>query len=268
DVPEPRQRAWFIDEVTSIAGWTTALKFLRDNSLFGLDLVVCTGSSWNDEAEVGRDLLAGRAGMTNTRRRRMLLPMPFREFAALTRPELDLPPAMEPWDLQSPEVVAIAATAEFSIDVLDLAWQEYLTCGGYPRAVGEFRTSGQVSDAFLADLEEWLRRDVDPNAADESIPSLLAMLHGVSGAPLNRTRAATALGYPSRQTFDLRLVRLVRTFGAIWCHQVDDAGRRVANAQAKLYLTDPIMAWLGPRLRSGHPVPDATRLTEATIAVA
>lgn len=37
---------------------------------------------------------------------------------------------------------------------------------------------------------------------------------------------------------------------------------------AKLYLTDPVMAWLGPRLRAGLPAPDTTRLTESTLAMA
>jgi hypothetical protein len=97
---------------------------------------------------------------------------------------------------------------------------------------------------------------------------LLAELHARSGAPLNRTKVAADLGYHTRQSFDLRLVKLVRTFGAIWCHQVTDQGRRIAGAQAKLYLSDPIMAWLGTRLRAGIPPPDMTRLTESTLAVA
>jgi len=113
-----------------------------------------------------------------------------------------------------------------------------------------------------------VHRDVDRGAPEESIPTLLAALHARSGAPLNRAKTATDLGYQSRQTFDLRLVKLVRTFGAIWCHQVGLAGRRVVGAQAKLYLSDPIMAWLGPRLRAGLPAPDATRLTESSLAAA
>jgi hypothetical protein len=107
---------------------------------------------------------------------------------------------------------------------------------------------------------------VDRDAPEESIPSLLAALHARSGAPINRAIAAADLGYHSRQSFDLRLVKLVRTFGAIWCHQVGQTGRRVTGAQAKLYLSDPIMAWLGPRLRAGLPAPDLTRLTESSLA--
>src|SRR5262249_18866146 len=161
DQPEPRSRAWFIDEVTSLNGWTTTLKFLRDNTSFGLDLVVCTGSSWADNAEVGRDLLAGRAGSANVHRTRLLLPMSFRDFLAATRPELPRPGPLAPWDIQSADAATAAALVEFNTDALDLAWQAYMTCGGYPRAVSEHHRAGLVSDSFLSDIEEWLHRDVD-----------------------------------------------------------------------------------------------------------
>jgi hypothetical protein len=42
----------------------------------------------------------------------------------------------------------------------------------------------------------------------------------------------------------------------------------VAGAPAKLYLTDPLLASLPSRLRTGLPEPDITRLTEMTIGVA
>lgn len=66
---------------------------------------------------------------------------------------------------------------------------------------------------------------------------------------------------------ELRLTRLTRAFAAIWCHQVDEKGARVTGAQSKLYLADPLLAWLGRRLRSGLEPPDFTRLTECVIGV-
>ena len=42
----------------------------------------------------------------------------------------------------------------------------------------------------------------------------------------------------------------------------------VAGAQAKLYLTDPLLTALPARLWTGLPGPDMTRLTEMTIGVA
>jgi predicted AAA+ superfamily ATPase len=62
DQPDTRLRVWLLDEVTSIEGWTTTIKYLRDNTIFGEETVVCTGSSWSETGDVERDLLAGRAG--------------------------------------------------------------------------------------------------------------------------------------------------------------------------------------------------------------
>src|SRR5262245_62030311 len=45
---EPVRRVWLLDEVTGIEGWTSALKYQRDNTPFGDDAVVCTGSSWSE----------------------------------------------------------------------------------------------------------------------------------------------------------------------------------------------------------------------------
>ena len=67
--------------------------------------------------------------------------------------------------------------------------------------------------------------------------------------------------------FDLRLNRLVGCFAVLRCPHRDDRGQRIANAQAKTYLTDPALAWLAPSLRAGLPAPDFTALTEQVIAV-
>jgi uncharacterized protein len=261
------RRVWLLDEVTGIDGWTTTLKYQRDNTPFGDDTVVCTGSSWSDTGDVERDLLAGRAGSAATRRLRLLHPMRFRDVLAATRPHLPLPEPVAAWDLQG-EAARIAATdLELFVDDLDLAWQAYLTSGGFPRAVAEHTRTGAVGTAFLEDLEAWLHRDVDRDGPVDSIPRLLAELHARSTAPLNRTAVASSLSYSNRQGFDLRLNRLVRNFAAVWCHQVSDRGERVTGAQSKLYLTDPLLSWLGHHLRAGVPVPDMTALTESTLAI-
>jgi uncharacterized protein len=66
---------------------------------------------------------------------------------------------------------------------------------------------------------------------------------------------------------DRRLARLVNSFAALWCPQRDALGRVVAGAQAKMYFTDPILAWIPPQLRAGAPAPDFTMLTEQMIGI-
>jgi predicted AAA+ superfamily ATPase len=264
DVP----RVWLLDEVTGIAGWTETLKYLRDNTGLARDTVVCTGSSWDENAEIERDLFAGRAGASSTRRSRLLHPMSFRAVLIATGRDIPLPASIPPWVLQDADTSVAVESLELFVDELDLGWQAFLTSGGFPRAVAEHHRNGAVSEGFLQDLAAWLHRDVDPGAAEDSVARLLAELQARSTSPLNRTRVAEVLGYANRQTFDVRLNRLVQTFAALWCHQVDDLGRRVPGAKSKLYLADPILAWLGPLLRSGLPAPDFSHLTEACLGVA
>jgi len=264
---EDAARIWLLDEVTGIRGWTEVLKYLRDNTAFGSDVVVCTGSSWDKEAEVERDLLAGRAGVSERRRSRILHPMRFREVLLATGRHIPLPAVVPPWRLREDDVRRDVAPLELFVDDLDLAWQAYLTSGGFPRAVAEHHGTGEVGEAFLRDLAAWLHRDVDPEAGEDSVPKLLSALETRCASPLNRRALASEAGYPNRQALDLRLTRLAHTCAAVWCHRINDAGRRLVGAQSKLYLCDPLLTWLGPRLRAGLPMPDFTRLTEAALGV-
>ncbi len=268
DQPATRLRVWLLDEVTSIDGWTATIKYLRDNTIFGEETVVCTGSSWSETGDVERDLLAGRAGSSGIRRSRLLLPMGFRDFIKVTGTQVPAPASVPLWGLQGPQVATAAESLLAFTDDLDLAWQAYLTSGGFPRAVTEYYRTGSVSESFMRDIASWLHIDVDREAPVDSVPLLMAELQARSTSPLNRSKAAQALGYQTRSSFDLRLNRLVRSYGALWAHQINEAGQRIPGAQSKLYLVDPLLAWIGTQLRAGAPDPDMTSLTEEAIAVA
>ena len=268
DQLDARLRVWLLDEVTSIDGWTTTIKCLRDNTVFGVETVVCTGSSWPETGDVERDLLAGRAGSGGGRRWRLLLPMGFRDYVGITGGRIPAPGPVPPWDLQGAATAAAAESLVAFTDELDLAWQAYLTSGGFPRAVAEHYRTGGVSESFMRDVASWLCIDVDRESPVGSVPLLLAELQARSTSPLNRSKASEALGCQTRGAFDLRLNRLVRSCGALWAHQVSESGRRIPGAQSKLYLADPLVAWIGASLRAGAPDPDMASLTEEVLAVA
>ena len=162
DAPGPCPRVWLLDEVTAVKGWTASLKRARDATAFGDDTVVATGSSWRTEEDIEGHLLAGRAGTSGLRRVRQLMPMSFREYLATTRAHLARPGPIHPANLQHPEVAALLEQVRFDVDEYDLAWQAYLTCGGFPRAVTALERTGAHDMDYLQDLAAWLRRDVDP----------------------------------------------------------------------------------------------------------
>ena len=259
------RRVWLLDEIGGVAGWTAILKAARDGTGFGDDTVVATGSRWAANEDIEGNLMAGRAGNTTGRRRRLVLPMTFRDILVATRPELGTPPKVHPSQLQDLPTATALERLQFDVDAYDLAWQAYLTCGGFPRAVAEYHRAGAVSDAYFADLAAWLRRDVDADAPQESLPRLLDALAQRATSPLSLTRAAEHLGYGSRDTFRLRLTRLTSTCAALWCPRREN-DQVVPGSQSKFYLTDPLLAWLPERLR-GLPQPDMTSLTEMALGV-
>jgi hypothetical protein len=57
------------------------------------------------------------------------------------------------------------------------------------------------------------------------------------------------------------------TFAALNCPQRGEAGAVVANSQGKVYLVDPLLAWLPSRLRAGLAEPEMTTLTEMALGV-
>lgn len=267
DLEPVQRRIWLFDEITQITGWTATFKAARDGTAFGEDTVVATGSRWVKGDDVAANLFTGRAGLEDTRRLRHVAPMSFRDYLIASGRHLDPLEAVHPAHLQEPGVRRSLEAVAFDVDGYDVAWQEYLTCGGFPRAVGEQVRDGHVSKAYLKDLQAWLLTDVDPDAPPESIPRLLNGLEQRASSPLNVTAAAEALGYPNRPTLDRRLDRLVSTFAALRCPQRNDDGDIVIGSQPKVYLTDPLLAWLPHHLRGGLSSPDMTRLTEMTVGV-
>lgn len=266
DQSNRRRRIWLIDEIGQIRGWTSALKRLRDGTTFGDDTVVATASSWRRDEDVEGNLLAGRAGSSGLRRLRLLMPMTFRDFVACTRPDLPLPRKVRPDGVLDPQVREDLDSVAFEVDEYDLAWQQYLTCGGFPRAVAAHDRQGSVELDFLRDLQAWLRTDVDPDAAPASLPLLIDCLASRSTSPLNLSKAAADLNY-GRAAFETRIHRLINSFAALSCPQRGEMGAAVPGAQAKLYLTDPLLAWLPSEIRRGLSEPDFTQLTEQTLAV-
>lgn len=267
DFDQPQPRVWLLDEISGVSGWTATLKLARDTTEFGRDTVIATGSRWAAGEDVQGNLFAGRAGTTSGRRTRLLLPMTFRDFLVASRRQVPALNSVHISDLQRPDVARALDSVAFDIDAYDLAWQDYLSCGGFPRAVAENARNGAVSDNYLGDLKSWLRTDVDPEGSQDSVPRLLSTISERATSPLNIANAAEELGYRSRDIAERRLNRLVSSHAALWCPRREH-GKHIVGAQSKLYLTDPLLAHLPSRLRSGMPAPDMTRLTETTIGVA
>jgi hypothetical protein len=263
-------RYWLIDEVSSVDGWSAAVKNLRDNDPeFAEDTVVLTGSSAADLADA-RKSLAGRRGPVADPDR-TLLPMGFRPFAdaLMTAHGGRTPqvPLLDPSDLRTPE--ARDALDDLVPWIGDLAtwWEVYLQVGGFPQAVAA-QISGEDLAPVVRALLDVVQRDAlaDTSLSATQVLALLDRLVRGLSSPVNATNLASEVGI-SHDTAGRRLDDLARAF-ILWpCHQSQDLLPKL-RAQSKWYFVDPLLSRLAYLASPGRGEPDATQLTEQQVGVA
>jgi len=269
-VGEPGTRLWIIDEITGVAGaWPEQIKRLRDeHASFSADTVVLTGSS-SSRFEEARKLLAGRRNAE--RSDRTLFQMGFAEVTRALGGEIPEPPAMRVADFADGAAleVVLSRYRPWIAEVV-VAWDRYLTVGGYPQAVAaEMRSPGDpVGNRTLSDaLLDVIQGDAfegsglthtQTQAILRCIASSVSSLFSVQGA-------ATDSGL-HHSTLESRLDSLRRAFIAFPVHREQGLAPK-ERAQSKWYFTDPRLARLASDFGAG-PAPDVTALSEQQLAVA
>ena len=261
-------RYWFLDEITAIRGWSTAIKQLRDqNTTFREACVVLTGSSARDLRDATKDLADRRGGAADSDR--LLLPMGFRSFCHALEGFDETPAAqIRPSDFLTSTTARAVDELEPWTSRLDDAWQLYLTVGGFPRAVGEFVKHGAVQRGFLDGLWDVIVGDAirASSMSEVVVIALLVRLATNLGSPLNATAVAADVGLRDGDRVNERVDDLVRAFLAWRCHRLKD-GLPSTAAQRKVYFVDPLVAQL-PHLRNATiPAPDLSLLNEQQIGL-
>ena len=249
-------RIWLFDGVRTISEWDVTFKFLRDTTALGQDTVVCTGSFWQDS----------EAKVNPHKDNRILMPMRFRDYVSATRPDISLPPALMPWELQTPKAKQFISRMKKFSGELDSAWQAYLTSGGFPRAAGEYHREGAVSTAFLNDIISRLQQNIGNKISVDSIAHLLSVIQDMSKVPFKRAAATERLGLTSRAVLGVRTNRLIHSFAALWCPQAEREDIKVQYTEPKLYLADPLFAHIGKHFNPASWDPSFSALSEAALA--
>ncbi|MGA9876127.1 MAG: AAA family ATPase [Solirubrobacteraceae bacterium] len=240
------KRYWFLDEITSVPAWPEAIKWLRDNTAFGEDCVILTGSSARDLADAQKQL-AGRLGST-TRSDRLLLPMGFRGFARAMGlqglPQLD---PVRARDFMSREVDDACVELLPWLDTLLSTWELYLRVGGFPRAVGDQLIHGEVQDDFIRALWDVTAGEAirGTGTTPAQVQAMLGRLTRSLTSPLAVESLRQDMGVDSPHTAKARLQDLVFAYLAWPCHRRDGSVPKL-SAQSKYYFTDPLIARLAP----------------------
>ncbi len=261
-------RYWFLDEITSVPAWPEAIKWLRDNTAFGEDCVVLTGSSARDLSDSQKQLAGRLSGAGDSDR--LLLPMGFRRFArAMGLEGVPRPDPVRARDFMSPEVDAAFMELLPWLDTLLSTWELYLRVGGFPRAVSDQLTQGYVQDDFIRALWDVTAGEAIRGAGTTpaQVQAMLGRLTRSLTSPLTVESLRQDMGVGSPHTARARLQDLVFAYMAWPCHQRDGNGPKL-SAQSKYYFIDPLMARLAP-LRSAGLIAeaDASAITEQQLGI-
>ncbi len=262
-------RRWFIDEITSIDDWHAIIKDERDTTAFREDCVVLTGSS-SAGIQDGVANLAGRHGEPAGAGERLLLPMSFRSFCAVTGADGHVPSIqpLRPRDVFS-DAPAILEDLQVFIPQLVDAWENYLHVGGFPKAVSSFIDTGDVAPAFVRDLWNVVRGEAFRSmrtTPPEALAFIERLARSLSG-PINLSDLARDVGFTDNEQADARITELVTAFLGFRCYK-DNDGRPNMKAQRKFYFTDPLLARLPRLVDSSAAEPATSDVSEQQVALA
>jgi predicted AAA+ superfamily ATPase len=268
--PENVVRWWFIDEVTAVKGdWATQVKWLRDNDpAFTSATVVLTGSNAEGLTSAAGTLAGRRGRVSDTDR--TLLPMGFRTFAELLRPELAALPRVPVDGLHSPEAAAAYRAALPWLDDLVRLWEVYLQYGGFPAAVAAARQAQPVPAWFVDDLFSVLHRDAfaASRLSESQTSALVARLWASIGSPANTNSIGVDVGISHDAV--ARHVGYLRDSYLLWsCPQsADESFIRRERSAEKLYAIDPVIARLAHLRNPARSDLDVTLLAEMQTGMA
>lgn len=265
-LPDLDPRYWFIDEITTVAGWPHRIKWLRDHDLwFRDDTVVLTGSgSFSSDLSEPIGILAGRRGQI-TDADRVLLPMGFRTFVELTQgadaPTTDI--RLQIGDLTHARLAEAAYALAPWLSVLVDAWDTYLRVGGFHPAVTTHMISREENRPFEHDLFEIVDRDALRRASWSRIETaaFLGRMTKSLSSVINQSSTAGDLGV-TPTTVKSRIGDLCAAF-VLWpCHRENRLSPQL-RSQKKFYFTDPVYTRLVP-----GQTPDSSVLSEQQLGLA
>jgi hypothetical protein len=241
------ERWVLLDEVSSVPDWAKGIKALHDQGLLRKAVTLLTGSHALD-VKSQAERLPGRRGEGKAADPldRAMLPMSFRGYLrAAFREHRDLVSARgELLNLASGGAPGRAVATQLALQKehrrrLD----EYLLCGGFPRAVSAYRRAGRIpreifelhSRAVIGDVVRW-------GGGESAAREVLAAVIDALGNPVSwRTLAAkTSLG--SHNTVERYVEAMRDSFALIISPHVDlGSGTSVPRKERKIHFSDPFV---------------------------
>lgn len=227
----------FLDEVTAIPDWQLGVKFAWDHGLIRDDFVLCTGSSAH---RMGTEQLPGRRGAG---RNFLQLPVSFRDFCGAVQgiplPDETLPLAA--W--LTPDGRTLAKRLYLQLPALRDALDTYVRVGGFPAALQDHVTSGEVSLQTTNAVWAMIANEIRIAGLDAAAALKLVERVGVSlGSTLSWHAAAEAMDVASHHTARSYVRALAESFTLLVIYYWSREGGFEPRKQRKVYFIDPLFA--------------------------
>lgn len=127
----------FLDEVTAVADWQTAIKKASDSGILRNAFVLATGSSALD-LKRGSERLPGRRGQHPQENDLEMLPLLFRHYLENLFPQVKLPEAWIPGHMSFGDLYQKARQLSYFDSEVKKAFDGYLVTGGLPLSTNEY----------------------------------------------------------------------------------------------------------------------------------
>jgi len=256
-MPASGLRFLLIDEVSYIAGWDRAVKFLADSGNLEQAVVVLTGSDLGLIRDA-RTFLPGRRGRADEVDFH-LHPLTWMETGLLTgaiSPQERS--VLENRDHFDPESLCPAAweRCRSSLD-------QYLVHGGFLTALNDYHSDGGIRSATLATYSDWIRGDMLKRGKSETyLREVVGAIIDRLGSQVTWNALARALSIDHPSTV-ADYVHLLERMDAVFVRDAlkEDRLTGAPKKARKLAFTDPFIfhaarTWLKP---SGNPFRDRIR---------
>lgn len=227
----------FLDEVTAIPDWQRGVKFAWDHGLIRDDFVLCTGSSAH---RMGTEQLPGRRGAGKNY---LQLPVSFRDFCRGARgirlPEETIP--LDAW--LTPTGQTLARRLYLQLPALEDALDVYVRTGGFPAALQDYVTRGEVSLQTTNAIWAMIANEIRIAGLDAAAALKLVERVGVSlGSSFSWQTGAEAMDVASHHTARSYVRALAESFTLLVIYYWTAEAGFEPRKQRKIYFIDPLFA--------------------------
>jgi len=227
----------FIDEITQVSNWQTAVKYLADLGLLDNAVVLLTGSSAYD-LKISTERLPGRKGAGKDL---VFLPITFSEYLETLGIHLEKLDLTSILSLSEDELKITAVKYSF----VESYFYKYARSGGFPKVIDEFESEGKYSDMTKAIYRDFVLGDAEKYAKSrERVIEIFEKLPDIVGQRFSWQSLSNDLGpiIRSVNTIVEYFEFLAYSFIVSIVYFIDPSTKEIKrNKQKKVYPLDPMI---------------------------